>query len=520
MEEDGFTVHLISNVSPDTFPNNNPNSFSTLLANEIDLSKDTWEVGVRQIMYPTRVATVGADDKLHFYKYQEYYRNLLPTPPRGSVDIKQVGGATIDFNIQKAISGQSTQAFEAGNDNYVQNILSAVNQSKWSRKGILSLTYKKESKKFILNIFHEDICFALDQELATYLGFNRRCYTKGTYWAWSAFDNTKTPPGKVKCYLFDLQVLEKETHLLLMTYDEANKRQFYEKTIPYKFNDNLPDEWFTEPKFSIGVYPNEGMIKISEKRAIPKKFKQYATPVIFYHFDEESTKEFKLDDLYRALPFTKNDINKMTPIKGTNSKVKSVRVTLYFTSIRQINYDLQETPFQSVKIGSVKELKKPQDLVPILNQHSKEYKYSFSYNIHLKRFELQNGNTYGIEMSKSLKSILGYESFEDKVIQPSVFVRARQFPILNRGITSLYTYTNIIEPVYVGDVLAPLLLTCPFKRGNKEDQVYQQEFLNPSYHVINRNKVSQIDIAIFDDSGSPIPFIYGKTRITLHFKRH
>ena len=52
--DDNFNIHLISNVSQDTYPNNSP-KFVTLLSNEIALKDQGWEVGVHDIMYPSQL---------------------------------------------------------------------------------------------------------------------------------------------------------------------------------------------------------------------------------------------------------------------------------------------------------------------------------------------------------------------------------------------------------------------------------------------------------------------------------
>ena len=121
-------------------------------------------------------------------------------------------------------------------------------------------------------------------------------------------------------------------------------------------------------------------------------------------------------------------------------------------------------------------------------------------------------------MTKSLASILGYEAL-DFIIYHNGSHMADDFPLLNRGITSLYVYCNIIDSVFVGNVKAPLLLTCPFKKMDKQDFVNRLEFLNPTYISLNRKNIQRIDIGIYDDSGVLIPFLYGKTNVTLDFRR-
>ena len=90
---------------------------------------------------------------------------------------------------------------------------------------------------------------------------------------------------------------------------------------------------------------------------------------------------------------------------------------------------------------------------------------------------------------------------------------------MDRNISTLYVYTNIIETVYIGDVQAPLLLTCPYKGKYDKDIIHQLEFLNPTYVPLNRSKLLKIDISIHDDTGAEVPFLFGRTVISLRFRK-
>ena len=79
----------------------------------------------------------------------------------------------------------------------------------------------------------------------------------------------------------------------------------------------------------------------------------------------------------------------------------------------------------------------------------------------MNRFCLHIGETHHVEMSPSLSSILGFT--QDDIQSAKKFntkIKASLFPILDRGINNLYVYSNIVESVFVGNVKAPLMLTC------------------------------------------------------------
>ena len=177
MLKDSFNLHLVSNASSTTFPYNNPSKFSTILADEITLDNASWEVGVRQIMYPTTIANTSEDDKISIYKYEEYYRDLLPHPARQSDNLDQVG-AMIDVGVltpavKKQTTMQNVDATAASSEmNFAKNkatdnnkamirhILKTVSESKWAKKGILQLEYKQSSKTSLFFIYIKMILFS------------------------------------------------------------------------------------------------------------------------------------------------------------------------------------------------------------------------------------------------------------------------------------------------------------------------------------------------------------------------
>lgn len=88
---------------------------------------------------------------------------------------------------------------------------------------------------------------------------------------------------------------------------------------------------------------------------------------------------------------------------------------------------------------------------------------------------------------------------------------------LNSGLYSIFIYTNIIEPVLIGDSYAPLLRTV-FIEGNYGDLI-QKIFTHPHYITINTENLKMIEISLRNDQGEFIPFEYGKVMIKLHFRK-
>ena len=512
---EGFTVHLVSNVSPNLFPQNNPSKFSTNLAKEIDFSDGDWEVGVRHIMYPTHVSTTSAEDKISVYQEKKYYRNLLPPPPRDDKkrDLKNFA-QSININVK---------AYPA----VPEDICKEVNKSEWAKdRNLLNLEYQPSSEKFILNIFHVDIAIQMSDDLAKYLGFKTKLFTKGSHWAWHKFKKDKTGDfADVKLHLFDITTLETKSQTMDSWWNHKGHKH-YICNIPRNFKSGSENLYFKTSTFNFGVYVNVGKIEITPLLESIKTFLSSEKKILFYSFDKAASEAYGLDSIY---VFDENtDVN--IPIQATLQPydlnnplhyMKNIEVTFYYDHSRDdIVVDLEKLPTASISMTGNIELKDPHQLLPKLNSEiAKPYGYSFNYDKVKKRFLLSTGTKYAIQLSQSLASILGYESKADVIYKQNTITTAPDCPILNRNITALYVYTNIIESVYVGNVRAPLLLTCPFKAKDSKDKVNQIEFLNPCYTPINRSSINQIDIAIYDDAGALIPFLYGKTKLSLDFRR-
>ena len=89
---------------------------------------------------------------------------------------------------------------------------------------------------------------------------------------------------------------------------------------------------------------------------------------------------------------------------------------------------------------------------------------------------------------------------------------------INEGFTSLYVYSNIVEPQIVGDAQAQLLrIVAVSGRGKARNQVVS--FQHVQYLPVSDNGTETIQVLIRRDDGRPVPFQSGKVIITLHFKK-
>lgn len=537
--DEGFNVYLASNVAPDIFPSNSPSQFSTLLADEVHLNGNAWEVAVRSIMYPSRVKSVTEiEDKMYIYKHKDNYRNILPIPPRIPDAVRlsetEAGRGLITGKVNYTPTKETKDGKEieyhsvkfkivlphpTGNNLIdIKNIERVFNDTEWARKGIYSLEYMAKSRKYILHCYKTDIALKFPLDLVSYLGYDSGIFTRGSHWAWSAFDGKKKLPSPDYAYIIDLRNLIQEKIRLHRTTESDGKFHF-KAIIPYKFANNKIAASGRGPKFSMDIVPEEGRITVKPLHDFSREDFPNEQRLIAYSFEKKARGIFRFDPVYNTDKRTDMPMFR-TYYKGLIDKMKSFTATLYYGGLRDLEIGHATSPLATIPIDANKAFRKPTDLLPILNAKSAKFGYSFIYDESLQRFIVKCGNDNFIKVTKSLGSILGFD--EQKVPNmtffPATETTAQHFPVLNRAITTVYVYSNIVDSVFVGDVKAPLLLACPYKRDELND-VVQLEFLQPTYTKLNRGQFQQIDIGIYDEAGSPIPFLYGKTVLTLHFRK-
>lgn len=81
----------------------------------------------------------------------------------------------------------------------------------------------------------------------------------------------------------------------------------------------------------------------------------------------------------------------------------------------------------------------------------------------------------------------------------------------------LYLYCDIASFTAVGHAKAPLLRVC--NSTGKYGDVIRTIFTHPHYVPVARREVESIQININTELGKPTPFTFGKSVVTLHFRR-
>lgn len=87
---------------------------------------------------------------------------------------------------------------------------------------------------------------------------------------------------------------------------------------------------------------------------------------------------------------------------------------------------------------------------------------------------------------------------------------------INRGLNLMYIYCDAASYSIVGDVETPLLRVCNIS-GN-DGEIVRTIFTHPHFVPVARKDFETVEIHITNELGRPIPFIHGKSMLTLHFR--
>ena len=90
---------------------------------------------------------------------------------------------------------------------------------------------------------------------------------------------------------------------------------------------------------------------------------------------------------------------------------------------------------------------------------------------------------------------------------------------LSAGYHSIFVYTDIIESSLIGDSLSQLIKVVEIPADTKFGDQVVIKYNNPQYFPLLRKEFSTIQLDLKDDSNSTVPFLFGRTIVTLHFRK-
>ena len=519
--DDSFAVHLVSNVSTDIYPNNKPSQFSTLLADTINLNNGDWEVAVKDIMYPSHVASTTDDDKLLLYKTSHKpFRNLIPH--------------TIDEKAQTVTPWTRRFVFNRPQwtrlkaDLNGEEMAKLLNDTSEKKKNIYEFGFNSTTNEMILTVKVPDFIITLHPLLSLYLGWGASpIFYHGEHNAPRPINDQPNAQVPVRTYMqfYDLEYMTRTDYKLHVSVN---------KSLQSVFSTDIPFDIVGRPDathFTFSYTPERGSIHLStSKEGVQQSALAGNRPITFFAFNASTNTlipslnamyGFYVPDIYLTPNYTHNIRNfgpaKVTPDITAKLVQRTITLTTWNLAPREEILKINHSSEVAISLPE-KEFTNPKEFLSVLNTKASDYNFHFNYNTDQERFAVKVGKSHGLKMSDSLASILGFLQNPSQILVNESQI-ADSFPLLHRAITDIYVYSNIVQEVYLGNVKAPLLLSCPFRRDGNYNNITYIEFINPSFTALNRRTLQQIDIDIRDAVGKTVPFLFGRTVLNLIFRR-
>jgi hypothetical protein len=163
------------------------------------------------------------------------------------------------------------------------------------------------------------------------------------------------------------------------------------------------------------------------------------------------------------------------------------------------------------------------DIAAVLNREFsrlvQDVKAEFSYSESIGRFSLsaEARGSQILGMSEDLQRYMGFD-LSTVLLDPVSFgTMVKQAFDVNRGLNLLYVYCDVATYTIVGDTKTPLFRTCNVTGKNGE--VVRHTYVQPHYVPVGRREFDSVEIAINNKLGKPMTSEYGKSVVTLHFRR-
>ena len=160
----------------------------------------------------------------------------------------------------------------------------------------------------------------------------------------------------------------------------------------------------------------------------------------------------------------------------------------------------------------------------ILNQWIEKLKitgFRFNWDLWQRKVQLHIQNTgRSVYMSKAFATRLGFESegpYKAAAGEGWTQFNAERTFDLHAGLRLIYLYSDIVSHTLVGDAKVPLLRVCVTE--GQYGEMVSTTFTDPHYIPLARSALDTIEININNELGTLVPFEFGKSVVTLHFRR-
>ena len=461
---------LPSNTSPNYFPQNNASNYSTPIENSYILNGD-WEVALMNMTYSSCVNTFNNDqitikEKMNF---AEMYKRS-EKPIKITIEIPKDIDTTYD--LCKALLPIMKNAM----------------------KDVLNVSEEKECY-FTWKILISGGIIIIDKNLKTIFNMWNDVITSWDPSSTNYFPVPKDVKFNPKDYdSFSIIAIPPKLHRVKYVIKSKNE-SLSPNEIVARFNDKIPPKvammLIDNKHFELRKLHDDGQCVILNQQFI--QYLYFRRGGIFYEghlrFGPYSTDDNLKDewcvyiypDIYRNL----------TP--NTTELIRTI-------VLKPIQFN------------------KYLDVVAFLNKNINDSRIIFSCDAK---------NILTLKISDDKLTVMLDENLQDIfALSKSSYKGSGSFTAnapfsLTRNIQYLFIYSNVGEYIHVGDTEAPLLAIIPFNVNDESCNILKEKIFNtPMYVHVSRDRISQIDIGIYDGAGQLVPFINDSvTTLRLHFRQ-
>ena len=482
MEPSNFHMFLSSNTNPVEFPDNNPSDFTTLYGETVKLD-GSWEVGVKQVTYPSAIVTTSGIETLSTTKNGA----TILEGNKAFISARQEDYDFDTYTVEKP-------PYDKDKGYSPQDVVKSFNELPIVKKGIVKLIYNEKKSKMILDISMDDVLigFSYDFGFQT-LRFLDIGYTYGNHWAEWIFFNKFQSNEKWSVWVFPLYRLTKEVFTICekdvdMTSDDMIKRiQVLTK--------DYGVEWkYVSNGKRVGFHVKT---KPDPKKDVKCSFICFNDATMDMLLQPHAYFEANYADRTWADRLTRKESYRDCEYYGREPM-------LMYIYNREIS---NRSPFQPEEIPPEwttftfprKRFATPEELLTTLKSFKPPSSASvqFSYDSKVKRFKVNVPFSSCLRMDPIICDILGFKNRQYFVNGQTT---ADYTPALDRAVDNLFVYSNITDAVFVGNVKAPLLCIVPREKGNSQGSKSWSSD-SPTYMSESCQSFNQQWIVIMDEAG-------------------
>ena len=458
---------LPSNTSPNYFPKNKASQYSTPVDNAYVLDGN-WEVGLINASYSSCINTFN-NDKMTIKEYVTLNEFLPKTncPP-----VKVI----LPIFSSNYTATQARNSYVVYMNKMFQDLLSIQLNDKYATWNLLTDKYY----------------FILSPEM------------EFLFQLWSDVLTKTDANFKNQAAFFDRAIPKKDAHVIVVPTQASSsikredivlKKQDEKITIDgliKRFKSKVPTSFATLSTFN----KDQCMLfKTADDNKLLILNKSFRTALTFIRsgmFDRGNQRHFAAKFEGSTDPWILSILNLENIVTYENQKVREVVL-----------------PPTSFNLES--------DAVHFVNQriNDKRILFTCDRNKHVNLYI--NTKTLTLTFDDTLRDIFAFDN--NSYTGTSTHIASGTFSLCRR-IQYLYIYSNLTEYIRVGNTEAPLLALIPLSYNNSALHLNEKTFQVPMYIKVCRDRISQIDIAIYDGAGQLIPFASDSvTTLHLHFRQ-